>query len=71
MTITAEALKAQVREDEEIAAAVAKAMEAAKAGREKPLAQYLAGQRLKRGLPDSWPSANLTATEAGVVVAEW
>ena len=63
------ALEAQAREDEETAAAVSKAMAGIEAGREKPLAQYLAEQRAKRGLPDSWPSAKLTETEEGVVVA--
>ncbi len=63
-------LEAQAREDEETAAAVSKAMAAAEAGREKPLAQYLAEQRAKRGLPDTWPSAKLSETESDVVVAE-
>ena len=68
--LLADRLEAQAREDEETGAAVSNAMAAAEAGREKPLAQYLAEQRLKRGLPDSWPSAKLTETEDGVVVAE-
>ena len=70
-TLLAQTLEAQAREDEETAAAVSKAMAAAEAGREKPLAQYLAEQRVKRGLPDTWPSAKLIETEEGVVVAEW
>jgi len=45
-------------------------MAAAEAGREKPLAQYLAEQRAKRGLPNAWPSAKLSETETGVVAAE-
>ena len=68
--LLADRLEAQAREDEETGAAVSNAMAAAEAGREKPLAQYLAEQRLKRGLPDSWPSTKLTETEDGVVVAE-
>jgi len=68
-TLLAGTLEAQAREHEEIAVAVRKAMDAAEAGREKPLAQYLAEQRAKRGLPDSWPSAKLSETAEGVVVA--
>ena len=68
--LLADRLEAQAREDEETGAAVSNAMAAAEAGREKPMAQYLAEQRLKRGLPDSWPSTKLTETEDGVVVAE-
>ncbi len=70
MTITVKALEAQARQDEEIATGVRKAMGAAEAGREKPRAQSLAEQRAKRGLPDTWPSAKLIETEAGVVVDE-
>lgn len=69
-TLLADSLEAQKRENEEIAAAVRHAITAAEAGREKPLAQYLAEQRAKRGLPDSWPSARLIESETGVVVAE-
>lgn len=69
-TLLADSLEAQKREAEEIAVAVRSAMAAAEAGREKPLAQYLAEQRAKRGLPDSWPSARLIESETGVVVAE-
>ena len=69
-TLLAESLEAQKRENEEVAAAVRNAMIAAEAGREKPLTQYLAEQRAKRGLPDSWPSAKLIESETGVVVAE-
>ncbi len=69
-TLLADSLAAQAREDEETATAVGKAMAAAEAGREKPMAHYLAEQRAKRGLPDSWPSAQLSETETGVVVAE-
>lgn len=68
--ILADSLEAQKREAEEIAAAVHNAMAAAEAGREKPMAQYLAEQRAKRGLPDTWPSARLIESETGVVVAE-
>ena len=68
--ILADALEVQKQESEEIAAAVRNAMAAAEAGREKPLAQYLAEQRIKRGLPDTWPSAKLIESETGVVVAE-
>ncbi len=66
-TLLADSLEAQKRKNEEIAAAVRHAMAAAEAGREKPLAQYLAEQRAKRGLPDSWPSAKLIESEAGVL----
>lgn len=68
--LLAGSLEAQKREAEEIAAAVRNATAAAEAGREKPLAQYLAEQRAKRGLPDTWPSARLIESETGVVVAE-
>ncbi|MGI4792260.1 MAG: hypothetical protein ACRYFS_25830 [Janthinobacterium lividum] len=54
--ILADSLGMQTREDEEIAAAIRKAMAAGEAGREKPIGQYLAEQRAKRGLPASWPS---------------
>jgi hypothetical protein len=63
-------LEAQAREDEETGVAVSKAMAAVEAGREKPMAQYLAEQRAKRGLPDFWPSARLSETKTGVVVAK-
>ena len=69
-TLLADVLEAELREQEETAAAITKAMAAAEAGREKPIAQYLAEQRVRRGLPESWPSAKLRETEAGVVVAE-
>ena len=68
--VLADSLKAQGRENKEIAAAVRNAMVAAEAGREKPLAKYLAEQRVKRSLPDTWPSAKLIESETGVVVAE-
>ena len=68
--LLADRLEAQAREDEETGAAVSNAMAAAEAGREKPMAQYLAEQRLKRGLPNAWPSAKLSETETGVVAAE-
>lgn len=68
--LLADSLEAQKREVEEIAAAVRNAMAAAAGGREKPLAQYLAEQRAKRDLPDTWPSAKLIESETGVVVAE-
>ena len=68
--LLADTLEAQKREEEEIAAAVRNAAEAAEAGREKPLTQYLTEQRAKRGLPDTWPSARLIESETGVVVAE-
>ncbi len=60
----------EAREDEETGVAVSKAMAAVEAGREKPMAQYLAEQRAKRGLPDFWPSARLSETKTGVVVAK-
>lgn len=69
-TLLAESLGAQKRENEEVTAAVRNAMIAAAAGREKPLTRYLAEQRAKRGLPDSWPSAKLIEAETGVVVDE-
>lgn len=69
-TLLAGSLEAQAQEDEEAAAAVGRAMAAAEAGQEKPLAQYLAEQRAKRGLPDTWPSAKLSETETGAVIAE-
>ena len=68
--LLAGSLEVQAREDEEAATAVSRAMAAAEAGREKPMAQYLAEQRAKRGLADTWPSAKLSETETGVVVAE-
>ena len=68
--LLADRLEAQAREDEETGAAVSNAMAAAEAGREKPMAQYLAEQRAKRGLPNAWPSAKLSETETGVVAAE-
>ena len=68
--LLAGSLEAQAREDAETAMAVTKAMAAAEGGREKPMAQYLAEQRFKRGLSESWPSAKLSETETGVVVAE-
>ncbi len=68
--LLARTLEAQAREDEETGAAVSNAMAAAEAGREKPMAQYLAEQRAKRGLPNAWPSAKLSETETGVVAAE-
>jgi len=68
--ILADALEAQKRETEETTAAVHRAIAAVEAGREKPLTQYLAEQRAKRGLPDTWPSAELTESEAGMAVAE-
>lgn len=49
-TLLADSLEAQAREDEETAMAVSRAM-AAEAGREKPMAQYLAEQRAKRACP--------------------
>ena len=68
--LLADSLEAQKRESEEIMAAVLNATKAAEAGREKPLTQYFAEQRAKRGLLDTWPSAKLTESESGVVVAE-
>ena len=68
--ILADSLEAQKRETEEITAAVRNAIAAAEAGREKPLAQYLAEQRAKRGLPDSWPSAKLVESETSVAVSQ-
>ena len=68
--LLAGSLEAQAQEDEETAAAVSGAMAAAEAGREKPMAQYLAEQRVKRGLPDTWPSAKLSETGTGMVAAE-
>jgi hypothetical protein len=69
-TILADSLEAQKREVEEITAAVRGAIAAVESGREKPLTQYLAEQRAKRGLPDTWPSARLIESETGVAVAE-
>ena len=66
--LLADSLEAQKRESEEIMAAVLNATKAAEAGREKPLPQYLAEQRAKRGLPETWPSAKLTESESGVVI---
>ena len=66
--LLADNLEAQKRESEEIMAAVLNATKAAEAGREKPLPQYLAEQRAKRGLPETWPSAKLTESESGVVI---
>ena len=68
--LLADSLEPQKQENEEIAAAVGNAMAAVEAGREKPLTQYLAEQRIKRGLPDTWPSARLIESETGVVMAE-
>ncbi len=69
-TLLADSLEAQKREAEEIAAAVRSAM-AAEAGREKPLAQYLAEQRAKRGLSDTWPSRHDGAeTYSGIFMEE-
>ncbi len=68
--LLADSLEAQKRENEEIAAAVRSVMAAAEAGREKSLAQYLAEQRAKRGLPDTWPSAKMMKSEADVVVSQ-
>ncbi len=65
-----EALTAEAREQRETAAAVQRAMEAVAAGREKSLDQYLAEQRAKRGLPETWPSATLIQTDEGMVMAE-
>lgn len=68
--ILGDVLNAEAQEQTEIASAVQRAMTAANTGREKPLEQYLAAQRAKRGLPESWPSAKLVETESGVAVAE-
>ncbi len=65
-----EALTTEAREQRETAAAIQTAMEAVAAGREKPIEQYLAEQRAKRGLPDTWPSASLIQTDEGMVMAE-
>lgn len=43
---------------------------AIQAERAKPIEQYIAEQRIKRGLPDTWPCAKLVESEASVVVAE-
>lgn len=68
--LLADSLEAEARRTEEDAEAVRAAMAAAEAGREKPLTQYLAEQRAKRGLPETWPSARLIETETGMVAAE-
>lgn len=68
-TLLADSLAAQAREDEETAVAVSKAMAAAEAGQEKPMAQYLAEQRAKHGYPDSWPQRGVVKeTAPGVFV---
>ncbi len=69
-TLIVEALTAEAREQRETAVAIQTAMEAVAAGREKPLDQYLAEQRAKRGLPETWPSASLIQTDEGMVMAE-
>lgn len=68
--ILGDVLDAEAQEQAETVSAVQRATVAAMAGREKPLEQYLAEQRAKRGLSESWPSATLVETEAGLVVAE-
>jgi len=68
--LLANLLSAESRESEETNSIIRRAMAAAEAGREKPMAQYLAEQRAKRGLPDTWPSAHLIETDAGLVAAE-
>ena len=63
-------LSAEMRERAETVAAIHAGMEAGAAGREKPLKQYIAEQRQKRGLPDTWPSsASATEIAPGVFVA--
>jgi predicted transcriptional regulator len=50
-------------------AAIQEGLDAALAGREKPLEQYFAEQRVKHGFPDSWPSsAGVTEVAPGVIV---
>lgn len=63
-------LDAEAREEAETAARVQEAMAAADAGREKPLEQYIAEQKAKRGLPDAWPSATLVETTFGMTSVE-
>jgi predicted transcriptional regulator len=57
----ADALLADVLEQEAYtlaeAAAIQEGLDAIAAGRVKPLEQYLAEQRAKRGLPDTWPDS--------------
>lgn len=67
--LLADSLEAEARRTEEDAEAVRAAMAAAEAGREKPMAQYLAEQRAKHGYPDTWPRRDLVKEVApGVFV---
>ena len=54
----------------DVKTAIQAAQEAGAAGREKTLEQYLAEQRVKRGLPESWPpSETVTEVAPGVFKA--
>jgi len=68
--LLAEILEQEAREFAQNVAAIKEGFEAIAAGKEKPLEQYIAEQREKRGLPESWPSStSVSETTHGVAVA--
>ena len=61
-------LEQEAREQLDPVAAIQEGFDAGAAGREKPLEQYVAEQRARRGLPDSWPSrTTISELEPGMV----
>ena len=55
--LLARVLEDEKREQTESTAAIQAGLNAGKAGREKPLNQYIIEQRKKYGWPETWPSA--------------
>lgn len=55
-TLLARLLADEDRAADAESAAIQAGLDAVAAGREKPLEHYLAEQRTKRGLPESWPN---------------
>lgn len=69
-SLLAETLAWKSRERAETVAALQESFDAIAAGREKPLEQYIAQQRVQRGKPDAWPSSEgVTETAPGVFVS--
>lgn len=55
--LLAETLEERARDFAESVAAIQEGFDAVDQGRTRPLEEYIAEQRVRRGLPDSWPSA--------------
>lgn len=65
--LLANSLEADAQEYRETVEAIRVALAS---GPGKPIEQYIAEQRAKHGYPDNWPTARVSQTNEGMVMAE-